>query len=542
MYRQLARLCLVVLFMLGYVPAGQLQAHALPQVDWPHFGNTTDQTRFSPLMQVNTTNVRQLGLAWTMPEGQNQFSWETDPIVVHGSMYLTTSTDQVVALDAATGKIRWKYTPQLNLLPLLGRGGEQPVSRGIELADGTLYLLTFDDQLIALRAATGRQLWHTTVASLQDGYTEPSPPTYWQGMLFVGSAEGDAGLRGFIAAYNATTGKQIWRWYTVPTPGHGWMPRIGHHGGGDVWMPATIDAQTGILYAATGNPSPDVDNSLRPGCNPWTDATVALNAHTGTLLWGRTQVCPDLWDYDANQTPVLLTLHYRHRTVRAVGAGNKSGAYWIFDASSGATIARSPLLSRQTLPRPVPTTHGVRVCPGKLGGLEYSPPAYSSRTGALYLPGLNLCMIYTRASQQATNAHQVGAYDFGGTAVPTKEKPSGFMAAIDPQTGGLRWQRQVPAPMIGGALATAGGLVFSGADDGRFYAFDAGSGKILWRPYLGLGFGAAPISYAVNGTQYIAIAAGGSGVTALTGGRIGGTLAVFRLDGAPIHPISTTSS
>jgi alcohol dehydrogenase (cytochrome c) len=523
---------------LGEKPSHPAQAAAgqpaTQNSDWPHFGNTTDQTRYSTLNQITTANVSKLGIAWTIQQGAHQVQWETDPVVVGGVMYLTTNTDQVIALDAATGKELWRYTPNVSFMQLLTGGGGVPVNRGVEVAGGRVFLLTYDAQLIALDAHTGHHIWSSRVADAGVGYNEPSPPTYWNGRLFVGSAEGDSGLRGFVAAYDASSGRQLWRFYTVPAPGHSWMPSQGAHGGGDVWMPTTIDAQTGILYFGTGNPSPDLVNNNRPGCNPWVDATVALDARTGKFLWGRTQVCPDVWDYDSGQTPILLQVRQNGRSIRAVGEGNKSGVYWIFDARTGATLATSPPLAPQSGPRSVPNQKGVYVCPGKFGGLDYSPPAYSPKTGMIYLPGVDLCMVYKQSSAQAIKSHVPGAPDLGGTAEPGKGPARGFMAAIDAGSGRIKWRLPMPKPMIGGTLATAGNLVFSGSDDGHLYAFDAATGKVLWHPDLGLGFGAAPITYQIHGVQYVAIAAGGSGAAPYTGARMGGSLAVFKLGGKPI--------
>lgn len=506
--------------------------------DWPHFGNTADQTRYSSLTQINTTTVARLGLAWSRAEGPRLATFESDPVVVDGVIYYTTNTDQVIAARAATGQVLWRYTPLVDFSLLLQGGGvEQPVNRGVEVADGRVYLLTFDDHLIALDAANGRVLWNATVASPRDGYSEASPPTYWHGMLFVGSAEGDAGQRGFIAAYDARTGRQVWRFFTVPAPGHQWVPATGHHGGGDVWMPVTVDTATGVLYAGTGNPSPDLTNQGRPGCNPWSDTIVALDARTGRLRWARTLVCPDVWDYDVGQSPILLTLRLHGHPTRVVGVGTKEGRYWLLDAANGRVLATTLLLGKQTLPRPVPTAQGVIVCPGNLGSLGYSPPAYSPATGLLYLPGMNICSRYRSAPAHENAAHAVGEPDLGGTVEPAPGRRDGFLVAIDPRSGQVRWNTPMPAPLVGGVLAMVGGLVFSGCEDGYLYAFDARTGAVRWRARLGVGFGAAPITYQVGGVQYLAIAAGGSASTALTGARTGGTLVVFKLGGGPIRPV-----
>jgi PQQ-dependent dehydrogenase (methanol/ethanol family) len=421
-------------------------------------------------------------------------------------------------------------------LAVAGGGGGVPTNRGVTVANGKVYIITFDDRLIALQAATGEMLWQTAVANANVGYSETSPPTYWHGMLFVGSAEGDAGERGFVAAFDAQTGKQLWRFYTVPAPGHGWMPGSGFHGGGDVWMPPTIDTTDGMLYFGTGNPSPDEMTSIRPGCNPWTDAVVALDARTGTFKWGHTQVCADAWDYDSHQATMLFYVHHNGKIIRAVGQGNKEGYYWIFDAKTGQVLAKSPALSRQTLPRPLPTAKGVVVCPGSAGGIEYSPAAYSPLTNAIYQQSLNLCQIYQLATAREVATHPQGAVDVGGDIANGPGPYDGAMSAIDPNTGKLLWQDHVSGNMIGGSLATGGNLVFAGCDNGHFYAFDATTGRILWQPNLGLGFGANPITYAVNGTQYVAVAVGGSDIALSNGANLGGTMVVFKLGGAPVTP------
>jgi sulfocyanin len=359
-------------------------------------------------------------------------------------------------------------------------------------------------------------------------------------LLFVGSEESDAGLRGFAAAFDAKTGKQVWRWYAVPAPGHGWMPAAGDHGGGAPWMPLVVDPTSGMVYVGTGNPSPDFDNSQRPGCDPWVDALVALNAKTGKFIWGHTELCNDVWDYDSDPMPMLFNLTVGGKTIRAVGHANKSGFFTIYNAATGQVLAKSPYLTKYTTPHPKPSAKGALVCPGDLGGIEYSAEAYSPVTHLAYIPGLNECQIYTLAQPGEANRHKQGLPDFAGS-VTFASKLSGFFAAVDTTTGKVAWERQLSDPAVGGAVVTAGGIVFSPDDNGRFYAFDASTGKTLWSAYVGLGSGAAPITYEVNGVQYVAIALGSS-YSATT--PPGGTLAVFKLNGAPIKafPAVTTAS
>jgi alcohol dehydrogenase (cytochrome c) len=503
--------------------------------DWPNFGNTPDNTRYSTLSQVNTKNVAKLGLAFTVPEGKNVATWETYPVEVGGTLYITTNTDQVIAMDATNGKVKWKYTPKVKFyLAVAGGGGGVATNRGVVVADGKVFMQTFDNQLTALQSSTGELLWKTEVANPDKGYSETSPPTYANGKLIVGSAESDAGLRGFVASYDAKTGKQDWRFFLVPAPGQGWMPKAGEHGGGDVWMPPVV--KDGTVYVGTGNPSPDLNNAVRPGCNPWVDATVAINAATGKFKWGRTEVCPDVWDYDSHQPPMLFNVKQGGKTVAAVGQGNKEGKFFVLERATGKVLHVSPWLVKENS-HPKPTAKGVLVCPGAIGGLEYSPAAYSPDTGAAYEAGINECMTYRLQPTSQTNAHTAGQVDFGGSFTPDGKKITGTMSAIDTNTGKLMWHKEMPGAMVGGVLATKGGLVFSGSDNNHFYAFDAKTGKILWHPNLGLAFGAAPMTYSVGGVQYIAIAAGGANVASLTGGTQGGTLAVFKLNGKPIHKL-----
>ncbi len=495
--------------------------------DWAVWGNNTDNNHYSTLTQINAGNVSRLGVAWTQAEGPKLTTFETVPLVIGGTMYYTTNTDQVRAVDAATGQLKWQFTPKVNFYEAIaGGGGGVPTSRGVTAAKGDIYLLTFDDQLIALQQSTGEKLWTTTVASAIDGFSEVSPPTYWNGMLFVGSAEGDSGHRGFVAAYDAATGKKLWTYYTVPAAGQGWVPKSPLVSGGDVWMPAVVDTTTGIVYFGTGNPYPDFDNSHRPGCDPWVDATIALNAKTGKFLWAHSEVCNDVYDYDSDPSPMLFTLHYANgKSVRAVGHANKSGLYFVYNAKTGALLAKTTYVTTYT--HPSPKAKGPQLsCPGSWGGFEYSPAAYSPQTQAVYYPALTVCQIVNGA-QLSFDAKHI----------------SGTMAAIDTTTGKYLWRTQVSAPMVGGALATASGLVFSAADDGRFYAFDAKTGKILWTANLGVGSGAPPITYEVNGTQYIAIAMGGfSSQGYFNPNGLGGTLIAFKLNGAPIKKLPAVNN
>ncbi|HEY2052594.1 MAG TPA: PQQ-binding-like beta-propeller repeat protein [Solirubrobacterales bacterium] len=508
--RTLIALALTVL-VLAACGGGKNQANR--DVGWPNWGNVPENTHFAGLDQVDRGNVAQLKVAWTRPGGQGQSAWETFPIVVGRTMYYDTGLDQVFAVDAATGKVRWSYTPPVNFLAGPGLALSEPVSRGVTYGAGRIYVTTGDDQLIALDARSGKVLWKTRVVDPEKGNTMNAPGTFWQGEILVGGPAGDSGLRGFVAAYDAATGKRLWRTFMVPPPGKGWNRARGTHGGGDVWMPPTVDPRSGTAYVATGNPTPGFTNAERPGCNPFADAVVALDAKTGRIEWSHTLFCNDSWDYDTVQAPMVLDLAREAGSVRAVGTASKAGYYAVLGATTGAPISRSPFITGFSRPHRRPTRQGTVVCPGIYGGIEYGPAALSADGGSIFVAGNQMCQRYKLASRHELETHAPGADDLGGT-VEQVGSATGVLAALDPVTGKVRWRVKLPRPSNGGALATAGGLVLVGDDDGYLRAFDDRSGKLLWRYDLHRRVGSAPIAYEIDGVEYIALAAGGSLVEA----------------------------
>ena len=508
--RTLFTLALTVLVLAG---CGGGKNHTKQDVGWPNWGNVPENTHFAALDQVDRGNLAKLRVAWTRPGGQGQSAWETFPIVVGRTMYYDTGLDQVFAVDAATGKVRWSYSPPVDFLAGPGLELAEPVSRGVTYGAGKIFLTTGDDQLIALDAATGKVRWQTRVVDPEKGNTMNSPGTFWQGEILVGGPAGDAGLRGFVAAYDAATGKQLWRTFVVPPEGKGWRRARGSHGGGDVWMPPVVDPGSATAYVSTGNPTPGFTNAERPGCNPLADATVALDAKTGKIEWSHTEVCNDSWDYDTVQAPTILDLGQGAGSVRAVGAGSKSGYYSTLDAATGKLIARSPYITKYSRPHLRPTRRGTVVCPGIFGGIEYGPAAWSPERQSLYLAGNQFCMRYKVDTRRQIEEHAPGEDDLAGTTEQVGEA-TGVFAALDPATGRIRWRVPLPRPSNGGALATAGGFVLVGDDDGYLYAFDDRTGKRLWRYDLRRRVGSAPIAYEIDGVEYIAIAAGGSLVEA----------------------------
>jgi PQQ-dependent dehydrogenase (methanol/ethanol family) len=529
--RSLFALALTVLLLAGCGGGGSTENDAPGgTVDWPHWGNTAENTRFAHLDQVDRGNVDRLQVAWTRPEGQGQVAWETFPIVVKRTMYYDTGTDQVFAVDAATGKVRWTYTPPVDFIAGPGFATNEPVSRGVTYGAGRIYLTTADDQLIALDAKTGRPLWKTRVIDPEKGNTMNSPGAFFDGKVIVGGPAGDAGLRGFVAAYDAATGKRLWRSYMVPPPDPHHRFGKKNYGGGDVWMPPVVDPESGIVYVSTGNPTPGYSNAGRPGCNPLADATVALDAKTGKIEWTHTELCNDSWDYDTVQAPAVFDLQ-GVANLRSVGAGSKAGFWSTLDASNGDLIARSPYLSRYSKPHLRPTREGAVVCPGIFGGIEYGPASYSPPTQSLFIGSNDFCMRYKVDSPAELAEIVPGENSLGGTVEQVGEA-TGAVSALDPSTGKVRWRTDVPRPVNGGTLATSGGLVMFGADDGYLRALDDRTGKELWRYDLKRRVGSAPIAYEVAGVEYIAIAAGGSLVEAEgTAPDRPARLFVFRLGG-----------
>ncbi|MDO8186562.1 PQQ-binding-like beta-propeller repeat protein [Conexibacter sp. JD483] len=489
-------------------------------VAWPRFGGDDDQSRFSPLAEVSTANVGRLGLAWSWQPGDDTTLWESFPVVAGGTLYVTTDSGQVVAFDAAAGVRRWSYTPQVDLLTATAEG-QVPVNRGVAVAQGRVYLQTWDARLVALDADDGRELWSVPIAPGEPGVTGAGPPTYDGGRLVVGGSGSDpAGTRGFVAAFDAADGHELWRFHTVPR----------ERGGGRVWMPPTVSG--GTVYAGTGNPSPALTGGRR-GCEPWTSGMVALDARDGRLRWGATEVCDDVWDYDGGQPPLVYETDVNGIATRVVGHANKSGSYWLRDAASGRELAPPTQLIPQPARRPRPTRAGTTICPGALGGVAYGPAAHDPRGGTIFQGAAVMCMVYRRgAHSQSGRAVRVGG---GEARVVPGRAARGALVALDDATGRVRWRRRLPAPLAGGVLATAGGIVFSGCDDGFLYAFDADTGRTLWRGAIGLAFGSAPLTFRAAGRQYVAVVAGGSSVAEQTGAPVGARLVVLRLGGTALR-------
>ncbi len=488
------------------VTTKMLEAAPKADANWLVSGRDYDNSRFSPLKQINAANVKDLAPVAIAQTGYSA-SFETTPIVVNGIMYLTTpmvnSKQALIAMNATTGQTLWTYTYTDGQIQICCG----PVNRGAAASNGMVYMLTLDDHLIAVNARTGKQEWMTQVADPRYGYSETMAPTVYKNMVIIGSAGGEWPIRGFIAAYDAQTGKQIWRFHTTDSKA-GWEGDSWKTGGGTVWTTPTVDPKRGLVIFSTGNPNPDLNGAARKGDNRYTDSIVALNIHTGKLVWYYQEVKHDVWDYDAVSNAMLIDVKDHGKMVPAVGEAGKTAWYYIVNRETGKLIRKSQPFDKQENMFAQPTPKGVQMLPGANGGDDWSPPALSPITRDVYVMGMNQLMTFTNEKSSPAIPGQIR---LGSTFKNVDHGiQDGTLTAIDVDTGKIAWNDTVPQPMMGGVLATAGNLVFTGEGNGWFDAMDAKTGKRLWRFNLGAGVNAPPIAYSVKGREYVAVAAGGN--------------------------------
>jgi len=499
--------------------------------NWMLYGRTYDNQRFSPLNQITADNVGKLTPVAIIQTGVVG-SFENSPIVVNGIMYVSTPYDHVLAYDATTGKELWSYTPDLGYTQLCCG----PESRGVAIADGRLYLGQLNGDLVALDAKTGKVEWTKQVGDPRGAFSLTMAPQVYDGMVIVGTSGAEYPTRDFVAAYDGATGKEIWRFYTIPSPGepggNTWSGNSWKTGGGSMWNTPAIDAKRGLLIFAVGNPNPDNYGGDRKGANAYTDSIVAVHVKTGKLAWWYQQVAHDVWDYDADAPVVLLDVKGANGDMVAAAAeAGKEGNVFIVSRDNGHLIRKSEAFVGQskTMWTKPPLSGYVNIFPGAQGGNEWSPEAYSPDTHLFYVDGTNESWEYSGDKPDMT---VTGHLRLGGVLQPITPQgpielgepganahkahvdgaipPTGDLSAVDPDTGKITWQYKSDEPMLGGVLTTAGNLVFAGEMNGDFDAFNATTGQKLWHLNLGSGVNAPAITYRVNGRQYIAVAAGGN--------------------------------
>lgn len=506
----------------------ELSVAASNSTNFLHTNGNYDQTRYYTADQINKTNVGKLHPAWIF-QTEVKESLETSPIIVDGVMYVTTSFSHVYALDAKTGEMYWHYKHKMGPITTFCCG---PNNRGVAVYKDKVYLGTLDAQLVALDAKTGSLLWKVQLGDPELGYSETMAPTAVNGKILIGTNGGEYGIRGFVRAYDADTGKLLWNFHTIPENSVGvWaekdatgrdmhrdiaaekaaLEKMGDPYktlGGGVWQNPAVDLKTNRIYFVVGNPSPDLDGSLRPGDNLYTDSLVSLDLDTGKYVCHFQYIAHDVWDLDAVSPPILVDVKDQNgATVPGVIHGGKTGHIYVHKRDDCSLIRFSEAMVPQEDMWTLPTKEGARMLPGANGGVEWSPMAVQPDLNLAYAINLHQPMTYHVDS----TPYPGGKLWLGGAfkVIPT-ETQSGNITAVDYNTGKISWQVDTPEPMIGGVLATAGGLVFTGEGNGWFRAYDAKDGKILWSFQAGAGVNAPPSSYQVDGKQYIVVGAGGN--------------------------------
>ena len=509
-----------------------------------HTNGNYEQTRFYPNKQINTQNVKNLVPAWIF-QTEVVDSLETTPIVVNGVMYVTTSYNHVYALDAETGEQIWHYRQKLGPITVYCCG---PNNRGVAVSGDKVFMGTLDAKLVALDAKTGRLIWETELADPELGYSETMAPTVVGNKILIGTNGGEYGIRGFVKALDTETGEVLWTFNTIPENSVGeWTTHdatgrdmlrdipaekaaLASMGdpyetlGGGVWQNPAVDEDTDRIYFVVGNPSPDLDGSLRPGDNLYTDSLVSVDLNTGEYVCHFQYIAHDVWDLDAVSPPVITDVkNAAGDTVKGILHGGKSGHIYVHDADDCSLIRFSEAMVPQEDMWVLPTKDGARMLPGANGGVEWSPIAVNPGLGLTYAINLHQPMTYHVESSPYPEGK---LWLSGAFKVIADEEQWGNISAVDYNTGELRWKVKTEQPMIGGILATAGGLVFTGEGNGLFKALDAETGSVLWKFQAGAGVNAPPASYTVDGDQYIVVAAGGN---AQLGFKYGNNIIAFKL-------------
>jgi alcohol dehydrogenase (cytochrome c) len=506
----------------------QLNGAAKDANNFLHTNGNYDQTRYFPGKQIDTSNVGKLHPAWIF-QTEVKESMETTPIVVNGVMYVTTSFDHVYALNAKTGEEYWHYKHAMGPVTTYCCG---PNNRGVAVYDDKVYLATLDSQLVALDAKTGSIVWQTQIADPTLGYSETMAPTAVNGKILIGTNGGEYGIRGFVRAYDAKTGKLIWNFDTSPENSVGVWATTDATGkdlhrdiaaekaqlaktgdpyktvGGGVWQNPSVDLKTNRVYFVVGNPSPDLDGSVRPGDNLYTESLVSVDLDSGKYICHFQFIPHDLWDLDDTSPTVLVDAKDKDgNIVPAVIHGGKTGHVYVNNRKDCSLIRFSDAMVSQDGMYTLPTAEGARMLPGANGGVEWSPMAVNPELGLTYAVNLHQPMTY----QVQSSPYPGGKLWLGGAfKVIASEESFGNVTAVDYNTGKIKWQVKTPLPMMGGPLTTAGGLMFTGEGNGWFRAYDAATGKVLWSFFAGAGVNAPPASYSVDGKQYIVVGAGGN--------------------------------
>ncbi|WP_442598653.1 outer membrane protein assembly factor BamB family protein [Neobacillus sp. D3-1R] len=548
-----------------------------PSGNWVTNGGDIHNSRYSPINKITSSNVKNLKVEWVTSLGSGsefKYSGESTPLVYDGVMFSITGADHVQAIDVKTGKIIWEYRPQLaEGLNTVCCGW---TSRGVALGDGKVYVGLLDARLIALDQKNGKVVWETRVDDWEKGYTITSAPLYYDGKVYTGIAGGEYGIRGYVAAYDSEMGRQIWRTYTLPAPGakgsetwpkdsKNWLT-----GGAPVWQTPAIDPELGFIYFSSGNTSPDLDGSKRAGDNLFANSILALDANTGEYKWHFQEVHHDIWDLDPANPVVLFDVKMNGKMRKGIVQAGKTGWLYILDRTNGKPligIEEKPVpqdkrqktsptqphpigdnfvpqeVTKEDVERDLPKDfkgqYGkmftpfwdtpITLKPSPQGGANWPPSAYNPNTEYFYVLGNDNYFAYAHYGEEEKNRFEEGKEYIGSVWQPVQNSPSrGTVTALDIKTNKIVWQKNWDAIAYSGLLTTKGNLLFTGHNDGRIIAYDAKNGKDLWEFKMDAGANAPPITYEVDGKQYISIFAAGN---TLAGSKHGDKIYTFSLEG-----------
>jgi len=532
-----------ICFIAGLFASGQVGAQvpydrivnaAEEPENWLTYNGDYMSQRYSRLDQITPDNVTNLELKWIL---QNQVfgAWQSNPIIVDGVMYVTERPNSVMAVDASTGRVFWKFrhTPSENARVCCGAN-----NRGVAVLDDRVFMGTLDARLIALDRINGQPLWNAEVADVNLAYSVTMAPLVVKDKIIVGVGGGEYGIRGYVAAFDAETGEQAWKTYTIPGPGEpghdSWEGDDWEHGGASVWITGSFDPELNLTYWGVGNPGPDWNAGQRPGDNLFSDSVIALDADTGELEWYFQFTPNDGYDYDSVQVPVLADMAWRGEPKKVMMWANRNGYFYVLDRVTGLFLEGKPFvtvnwssgLDENGRPIPTPQPEGMPTYPGNQGGTNWYPPSYSPRTGLFYFSAWeNYATIY-RAEESEYVPGQ--AFLGGGFSVlaPSPDAPTigigrtnpinnwtdevGYasLKAMDPQTGEAVWSYNQYDVSDSGMLTTATDLLFTGGREGYFHAIDARSGDLIWNVNLGGQIVMAPVTYMVDGIQYVSVISG----------------------------------
>jgi len=511
--------------------------------DFPLAGGSLSNQRYSVLDKINTSNLKRLSGAWSihLENGAGAGNMEATPVVVDGVMYVTTFQQSVIAVDAKSGEMKWKYRPDSEV-----RTG---ANRGVVVAEGKVFFGRRDNTLIALDRQTGQLVWQTKLTDQRPAYTA-APPVYYDGIVYIGIAGGELGVRGHMGAYDAKTGKEVWKFWTIPGPGERgaetWEGDSYKYGGAGVWTNVAIDPDLRMIYFGVGNAGPDTDGRNRGGDNLYTCSVLALDLKTGAYKWHFQEIHHDIWDQDSASAPVLADITYRGRPRKILIHAAKTGYLYIFDRTDGKPligieekpVRQEPRMkTAKTQPYPIGDAFvpgcaerlgsyeigclftpfwetPILIFPGSSGGNAFAPLTFSPKTNLIYVPGNVMATLFS-SKHEAWDAIKQGFVTTGvgeGFFRPEGVQRSGTLTAMDPTTNEIVWQKKTKYPMGGGSglLSTAGGLIFHGESDGNLVAYDIRNGDELWKFQTGAGANAPAVTYEIDGEQYVAILAGGN--------------------------------